>query len=121
MHKVDHQDASTLGRGIAIKGRITGDGSLVIQGNVDGEIAIQGDLTIDADANVQGSVDATAIAIDGSFDGDIAASGPVRANAGSVVRGTVSGASFSMDDGAVVSATISADFDLPEELRTSRR
>ncbi|PIE06342.1 MAG: hypothetical protein CSA75_00065 [Sorangium cellulosum] len=124
MRKVDSDTAlasSTVGSGICIKGRIIGDGDLSIEGTVEGEIAIQGDLTIAPDATVNGAIEAASVTIEGTYEGDIVSAGIVRAGAGAVVRGTVSGDSFSVDEGAVVSADISADFELPEELRGGRR
>jgi len=121
MRKHEADVASTLGSGISIQGRITGDSDLTVEGSVEGEIAIQGDLMIVAGAQVSGSVQAGVVTVEGSLEGDVVASGPVHAAAGSTLRGNVKGEAFSMDEGAMVAATVSSDFELPEELREGRR
>ncbi|MCU0692033.1 MAG: polymer-forming cytoskeletal protein [Polyangiaceae bacterium] len=107
---------STLGRGISIRGQITGEGNLAVEGSVEGEIAISGDLHVADGAEVRAKVEAASAVIDGAVEGDIACAGPVRASAHAVVRGTVRAEAFTMEEGARVSATIEAEFDLPAEL-----
>jgi len=121
MRKLEADATSTLGSGTSIQGRITGDSNLTIEGTVQGDIAIQGELIVSAGAHVHGSVEASAVAVEGTIDGDIVAAGSVHAGAGATLRANVKGEAFSMDEGAVVVATVSADFDLPEELCGGRR
>ena len=52
--------------------------------------------------------------------GDILATGPVHAGAGASLRGNVKGQAFTMEEGATVSVTVDADFDLPPELQGGR-
>ena len=115
------ETTSTLSSGLTIQGRVTGDGNLAIEGTVDGEVAVQGGLFVAAGARVHGSVAADAVTVEGELDGDIVASGPVHAMAGAKLKGNISGEGFSMEDGAEVAATISADFDMPKELQEARQ
>jgi len=121
MPNTEADGTSTLGSGVSIQGRITGPSSLTVEGAVKGEIDIEGDLVIVQGAQVHGSVTAAFVSVGGTLDGDVVATGPVHAAAGATLRGTVKGESFSMEDGALVAATVTADFDLPEELHGSKR
>jgi len=89
---------AVIGRSTRIRGRISGDGDLVIEGNVEGD------------------VDVGTVTVRGEVEGDIRARGTVRVESGARVRGDVSGESFSLEEGAEFVGNIAADFDLPAEL-----
>lgn len=88
---------AVIGRSTRIRGRISGDADLVIEGSVEGD------------------VDVGTVTVRGEVDGDIRARGAVRVEAGGRVRGDVFG-EFSLEDGAEFVGNIQADFDLPAEL-----
>jgi cytoskeletal protein CcmA (bactofilin family) len=112
---------SCLGRGLAINGRITGDGDLAIEGLIEGEISIDGELRIETQAEVRAKVDAASAVIEGVYEGELNASGAVRIGSAATVRGTVNGSGLSIQQGAAVSITMANDFDLPSELGKSSR
>lgn len=109
-------EQSILGRGVAIKGKITGDGALSVEGSVEGEVAIGGGLHVAAEAQVRAHVEAASALVEGAFDGELLCDGAVRAVAGSAVTGTIRAGGFSMEEGAIVTATVECDFEMPEEL-----
>jgi cytoskeletal protein CcmA (bactofilin family) len=109
-------EASTFGRGVGIKGRVTGDGDVTIEGTVDGELSIGGALHVAGEARVHAKVEAASVLVEGVLEGDITSSGPVKAGTGAKLKGTIVADAFSMDDGAEVSAQVVAEFDLPPEL-----
>ena len=124
IRKVEEEEAmvaSTLGSGLAIQGRVSGDGNLAIEGSVEGDVAVGGGLYVAPGGRVHGSVAAAAVTVGGDLDGDIVAAGPVHALAGSKLRGNVKGEGFSMDEGAEVAVTVTANFDMPAELRGARQ
>jgi cytoskeletal protein CcmA (bactofilin family) len=106
-----------IGSGARIRGRIHGDGDLVVEGQVDGEVAIRGDLTIAEGASITSeAVEAHAVTIAGTLEGGVAATGPVRLAPGSRVRGNLRGTAVTIDDGARFSGRLDCEFDLPPEL-----
>lgn len=109
-------EASTLGRGVGIKGRVTGDGDLTVEGTIEGELSIGGALHVANEAQVRARVEAASVLVEGLLEGDISSPGPVKASAGAKLTGTITAESFAMDDGADVSAEIVAEFELPPEL-----
>jgi cytoskeletal protein CcmA (bactofilin family) len=114
-------EASTLGRGISIKGRISGGGDLTIEGLVEGEISIEGELRVADQAEVRARVDAASASIEGLFEGELNAAGLVKAGPNATILGTIHAGGFAVDNGAKVSVDIAADFDLPAELSKSSR
>lgn len=111
-----------IGSGARVRGRIHGEGDLVIEGQVEGDLVLRGDLTIAEGASVTSeAVEAAAVTIAGALEGDVAATGPVRIAAGARVRGNVRGSAVSIDDGARFSGRLDLEFELPPELGGSLR
>ena len=111
-----------IGGGARVRGRVHGDGNLVIEGHVEGELTIHGDLTITEGASVTSqTVEAHAVHITGTFEGDLAASGPVRVGTGARVRGNLRGTAISIEEGARYSGRLDCEFDLPPELGGTSR
>ena len=90
----------TLGEGIQIRGTVTGDGDLVVQGRIEGEIAIGKRLTLVSGANVQANVQAAEV---------------VLSEVASLV-GDVRTARLVIEDGARLSGSIDMEVALPEGL-----
>jgi cytoskeletal protein CcmA (bactofilin family) len=106
-----------IGSGARVRGRIHGDGDLVVEGQVEGDLAIRGELTIAEGASVASeAIEAHSVVVAGSLEGDVAASGTVRLVSGSRVRGNLRGSSVSIDEGARFSGRLDCEFDLPPEL-----
>jgi cytoskeletal protein CcmA (bactofilin family) len=112
-------DAGTarIGSGARVRGRIHGEGDLVVEGQVEGDLAIRGELTVAQGASVTSeAIEARSVVIAGALEGDVAATGTVRLVAGSRVRGNLRGSSVAIDDGARFSGRLDCEFDLPPEL-----
>ena len=96
------QAAATIGRAARVRGRITGDGDLLVEGAVEGDISVGGDVTLS-----------------GVVEGDIESRGAVHIVSGARVRGNVRSDEVSLDEGAEFEGELSAEFDLPADLQGS--
>lgn len=105
-----------IGGTTRVRGRIDGEGDLVVEGAVEGDVSLRGDLTIGEAAKMASNVDANAVTVRGELEGDVHARGLVRIAAGARVRGDVSGESFALEDGAEFVGRIDLQFDLPAAL-----
>ncbi len=117
----DGRDAR-IGSAARVRGRVHGDGNLIVEGHVEGQLAIRGDLTIADGASVTVEIiEAHAVTIAGALEGDVAATGAVRLGASARVRGNLRGAAISMEEGARYSGRLDCEFDLPPELGGASR
>lgn len=109
---------TVLGRNVRIRGRISGEGDLVVQGSLEGDVTLRGDFTLDEGADAQSQITAQAVVVSGSLDGGIQAEGEVTVTATGKFRGDVRAAQVTIEDGAAFAGRLDAEFDLPAELAT---
>jgi cytoskeletal protein CcmA (bactofilin family) len=109
-------DVHVLGRSLRIKGRVSGEGNVRLEGEVEGDVKVSGQFEVAATGTLLGNVAATQVTVDGSLQGDVEASGPIHIRAGARVAGDMNGAEVSLEEGASFRGRIDAAFDLPEGL-----
>lgn len=107
---------AVIGKTTRVRGRVSGDGDLLIEGNVEGDIAVRGELTIAEGGRATSSIEAEAVTLRGELDGDVKARGVVRIEAGARVRGDMQAESVSLEEGAEFVGRLDASFELPAEL-----
>jgi len=107
---------AVIGRSTRVRGRVSGDGDLRLEGTVEGDIALRGDLTIADGAKAASNVEARAVTVGGELEGDVRAQGVVHLEAGARVRGDILGESVAIDEGAEYTGRLMAEFELPPEL-----
>jgi cytoskeletal protein CcmA (bactofilin family) len=111
-----------IGSGARIRGRIQGEGDLVVEGHVEGDLVLRGDLTIAEGASIAGdTIEAASVTVAGSLEAEVAATGAVRLAASARVRGNLRGSAVSIEDGARFSGRLDCEFELPPELGGSSR
>jgi cytoskeletal protein CcmA (bactofilin family) len=109
------REGAVIGRTTRVRGRITGDGDLLVDGTVEGDMTLRGDLVVSEGASASSNVEAQSVTVNGALEGDVRARA-VSVGAGARLRGDVTAESFSIDEGAEVIGRLDADFELPPEL-----
>ena len=105
-----------IGKGITIKGSLTGGGDLVIEGRVEGQIALKNHLTIENTGKVQADIKAEELTINGEASGNIEASSRVAINNSAKVAGDIKAPRVIIEDGAVFNGSIEMDVKLPDDI-----
>jgi cytoskeletal protein CcmA (bactofilin family) len=94
-------EQATIGKGLFIKGEITGSESLFIDGKVEGSINLPGNrLTVGRNGQVAASVTAREIVVLGKVRGNVSATDRVDIRAEGALTGDVAAARISIEDGA---------------------
>lgn len=92
--------ASTLiAEGVTLTGRLCGEGSLQIEGTVEGEIELQGSVSVSATGLVKGPITASIVRVAGKVVGNISAQEHLRLEKTGKIQGDVAAASLVVEDG----------------------
>ena len=94
-------EQATIGKGLFIKGEITGSESLYIDGKIEGTINLPGNrLTIGRNGQVNAAINAREIVVLGKVRGNVSATDRVDIRAEGSLTGDVAAARISIEDGA---------------------
>ena len=104
------RSTAMIGPSIKIKGEVTGDEDLHIQGRVEGTINLQAhEVVVGESGEVFADVNARTIKIDGKVDGDITASEIVIISRLGNVRGNIVAPRVTLEDGGIFKGSIDMD------------
>jgi cytoskeletal protein CcmA (bactofilin family) len=95
-----------VGRGVEFKGVITYNGTVRIDGRLDGEIHTEGVLLVGQDAVITAQVTAGTVISRGKITGDISASGKVKLLAPAVLSGSVKAPLLSIEEGVLFNGSL---------------
>jgi cytoskeletal protein CcmA (bactofilin family) len=94
-------DQATIGKGLFIKGEISGSESLFIDGKVEGSINLPGNrVTVGRNGQVAANISAREIVVLGKIRGNVSATDRVDIRAEGSLSGDVAAARISIEDGA---------------------
>jgi cytoskeletal protein CcmA (bactofilin family) len=93
--------ASRIGAGLKIRGEISGNSDVYLDGEATGKIRVSGArVTVGPAGKVQADIEAREIVINGAVQGNLKADAKLRLGASSHVEGALSAPSVGIDDGA---------------------
>src|SRR5690349_22127358 len=95
-----------IGANLTIKGSVTGEEDLQIDGKVDGPVAIRGRLTVGASGHLTAGVKARELAVYGKVSGNVDARDRVDIKKDGAVIGDIQTARISIEDGAIFKGCI---------------
>ncbi len=98
---------ANIGKSISIKGDLTGNEDIVIEGTVEGKVNLpDGQLTIGAAGTVKGEIQAKAVVIVGRVVGNVSGLERIEVQGSGVVEGDVAAPRLIVAEGAVLNGTI---------------
>ena len=104
------RNVAMIGPSIQIKGEVTGDENLVIQGKVEGSIDLGTcEVSVGESGKVSADIKAKIIKVDGEVAGDITGNEKVIISQSGNVRGNIVAPRVTLEDGAVFKGSIDMD------------
>jgi cytoskeletal protein CcmA (bactofilin family) len=99
-----------IGPTIEIKGTVTGDEDLVIQGKVEGSVELGShQVTVGQSGKVNADIQAKVVNIDGEVSGDLTGGEKVVISKSGKVRGNIVAPRVTLEDGAIFKGSIDMD------------
>jgi len=94
-------EQATIGPSITIRGEVTGDEDLLIQGRVDGSVDLkQHKVTVGQNGQVKAGIAARVVTIEGKVEGDLIAEEQVILRSSARVEGDIAAPRVTLEDGA---------------------
>lgn len=94
------KDTTYLGQKLKIKGTVSGDGNVIILGQLEGKFDLKGELTVAEPASVVGEIRAGLISVKGKTEGTVVAHDKLHLEPSAKVTGKVYAKTISMLEGA---------------------
>ena len=101
----DGEIIAFVGKGVQFKGAISYEGTVRIDGRVDGEIRTTGMLIVGEEAVLTATVQAGTVVSKGKITGDVIAKERVKLMSPAVLSGSVQAPVFSMEEGVTFDGT----------------
>ena len=102
----DGGSVTFIAAGTRIVGNLSGDGTYVFCGQIEGDCNIDGSLTIAESCHWKGKIRATDIILAGSVEGDVTATQHVEIAATARISGSLHARSVAVAEGAVIEGDI---------------
>ena len=100
-------DVANIGKSIAIKGDLTGNEDLSIEGKVDGKVELPNNqLTIGANGVVHAEVNAKSVVVIGRVSGNVNGTERIEIHATGIVEGDVTSPRLVVAEGAILNGSI---------------
>ena len=99
-------DTAFFGAKLAIKGKVTGSGNLIVMGKLEGEVDLAGELVVAPPAVLNGEIRAVTLAVSGTVTGTLAAREKIHLEKSAVVSGRMNTPRISVVDGATFNGEI---------------
>lgn len=107
-----------IGKQTVIRGTISGNEALKIEGRVEGNISLNNHLFIDTEGVVEAEIEAMDVTINGRLLGNIRAENRVVIRTGAEMIGDVSASQIVLEEGANFKGKIEMDVSLPNDVMT---
>ena len=100
-------DVANIGKSISIKGDLTGNEDMVIEGKVEGKVDLPNNqLTVGANGTVRAEISAKSVVVVGRVSGNVQGAERVEIQATGIVEGDVTAPRLIVAEGAVLNGAI---------------
>jgi cytoskeletal protein CcmA (bactofilin family) len=103
---LSQNETSYFGKNLTIKGRVSGNGNIIILGSLNGEFDLRGRVKIAQPAKIMGEVKATVISVNGSVQGSLDAQERLHLDQTARIKGQLTTPKLSVSEGASIDGEI---------------
>lgn len=114
---VPQKETTYFGKNLKIKGRVSGNGNIIILGALDGEFNLKGRIKIAQPAKIKGEVKADVISVNGNVDGSLLGRERVHLDKTARIEGQINTPSLSITEGASFDGEITMSGRSPQASR----
>lgn len=115
-------ERATIGRSITIRGEVSGDEDLLIQGQVDGSVELKEQaVTVGREGKVKANITARMVTVEGEVEGDLKADEQVILRSSAKVQGDITAPRVVLEDGANFRGGIDMGTPSPKGERVAQR
>ena len=97
---LSQNETSYFGKNLMIKGRISGNGNVIILGGLDGEFNLRGRVKVAQSAKIKGEVKADVISVNGNVQGSLNAKERIHLDQTARIEGQIITPKLSISEGA---------------------
>lgn len=108
--------ACVIGKGIQIRGNLSGSGDLVVEGRIEGHVTLQDHITVEEGGTVVADIETQELTVNGKMSGNIDASERVSISNSATVIGDVRAPRVVIKDGARFRGNIEMEVPLPDNI-----
>jgi cytoskeletal protein CcmA (bactofilin family) len=108
--------ACIIGKGIQIRGNLSGSGDLIIEGRVEGHVTLQDHITVEDSGTVVADIKTQELTVNGKMSGNVEATQRVSISSSALVIGDIQAPRLVIEDGARFRGTIEMDVPLPKDI-----
>ena len=113
-------ERATIGRSITIKGEVSGDEDLLIQGRVDGSVNLkQQTVTVGREGRVKANITGRVVTVEGEVEGNLKAEEQVILRSSAKVLGDITAPRVVLEDGGTFRGGIQMGDPAPKANRTT--
>lgn len=95
-----------IGPSVKVEGDFVGDGNVIVEGIVVGNLKTKNHLTIGPEAKVNAEIEASSAHISGEVSGNLTVAGDVELTSSARIKGDISASSISIERGAQVNGRL---------------
>ena len=103
-----------IGKGIEIRGSLTGEEALVVEGKITGQISLNNHLTVEEEAEIKADIETIELTVHGTVEGKIQCSELATISSTANVSGELYAPRIIIEEGARFNGHIEMDFELPD-------
>lgn len=113
------KETTYFGKNLKIKGRVSGNGNVIILGSLDGEFNLKGRVKIAQPAKIKGEVKADVISVNGNVRGSLVAQERVHLDQTARIEGQIHTRRLSITEGAFFDGEITMSGRSPQASKPS--